>query len=77
MTGSCLLAEGVSAFSASEAIPNVLESLAESTHYASVKRWRDKAEIIIAKHRHAATGKATLGFDAPCSRFFDGPDADP
>lgn len=34
-------------------------------------RWIGKAEIIVAKHRHAATGKATISFDAPCSRFFD------
>ena len=37
----------------------------------NLRRWAGKAEMIVAKHRHAATGKVTLRFDAPCSRFHD------
>jgi replicative DNA helicase len=46
-----------------------------SAHYfdwqSNLRRWAGKAELIVAKHRHAAVGKATIGFDAPCSRFYD------
>jgi replicative DNA helicase len=38
---------------------------------SDLRRWAGKAELIVAKHRHAAVGKTTLGFDAPCSRFYD------
>lgn len=38
---------------------------------SNLLRWTGKAEIIVAKHRHAATGKTTIRFDAACSRFHE------